>query len=170
VGQSLGEHLVVGSTVKLLHAGDTHVDLDVGVMVTLGPARVGATLRNITEPTFGSGPAAFTLDRHARAGFALTSGKRGVIGSATLGVDADVTRVQTIRGDERFVAVGAEAWAGKRTAAIRGGVRKNMVGRGETLWTGGVSAAVRRSTFVDAYASTGENARHGWGLGLRVTF
>jgi hypothetical protein len=170
VGQSLGEHLVVGSTAKLLHAGDTHVDLDIGVMVAFGVARFGATLRNVTQPTFGSGATAFTLDRHARAGFALTSGKRGVIGSATLGVDADVDRVQTIRGDERFVAVGGEAWAGERSVAIRGGVSKNTVGRGETLLSGGVSAAVRRTTFVDAYASTGENARHGWGLALRVTF
>jgi hypothetical protein len=170
VGQSLGEHLVVGSTVKLLHATDTHVDLDVGVMATFGPTRIGATLRNVSEPTFGSGVSAFTLARHARAGFALTSGKRGVIGNATLGVDADVTREQTIRGDERFVAVGAEAWAGQRAFGIRGGVSKNTVGRGETLWSGGVSAAVRRATFVDAYASTGENARHGWGVALRVTF
>jgi hypothetical protein len=170
VGQSLGEHLVVGSTVKLLHARDTHADLDIGVMATFGLARIGATLRNVTEPSFGSGASTFTLERHARAGFGLTSGKRGVIGNATLSVDADLTRVQTIRGDERLIAVGAEAWAGQRSVAIRGGVSKNTVGAGETLLSGGVSAAVRRTTFVDAYASTGENARHGWGVALRVTF
>jgi len=170
VGQSLGEHLVVGSTIKLLHAADTHTDIDIGVMVSFGPARVGATLRNVSEPSFGSGASAFTLERHARAGFALTSGKRGVIGSATLGVDADLTRSQTIRGDERVIAVGGEAWAGQRSFAIRGGVSKNTVGASETWLTGGVSAAVRRATFVDAYASTGENVRHGWGLALRVTF
>jgi hypothetical protein len=170
VGQSLGEHLVVGSTVKLLHAGETHADLDIGTMLTFGPARIGLTLRNVTEPSFGSGANAFTLERHARAGFALTSGTRGVIGSATLGVDADLTREQTIRGEERFIAVGGEAWAGQRSVAIRGGVRKNTIGGGETWLSGGVSAAVRRTTFVDAYASTGENARHGWGVALRVTF
>jgi hypothetical protein len=171
VGQSLGEHLVIGSTLKLLHAGETHTDLDIGVMATFGPARIGATLRNVFEPSFGSGADAFTLQRHARAGFALTSGKRGVIGSATLGVDADLTREQTIRGEERFLAVGGEAWAGQRSLAIRGGLRRNMVGVGETLLTGGVSAAVRQSTFVDAYVSTGsDDVRHGWGAALRVTF
>jgi hypothetical protein len=170
VGQSLGQHLVVGSTVKLLHAGDTHPDLDIGAMATFGPVRIGATLRNVTEPAFGSATTGFTLERHARAGFAVTSGKRGVIGSATLAVDADLTAVHSIRGDERFVAVGAEAWGGQRTLGIRGGVSRNAIGHGETLLSGGVSAAVRRGTFVDAYASTGDEARHGWGLALRVTF
>jgi len=170
VGQSLGEHLVVGSTVKLLHAEDTHADLDIGVMASFGPARVGATLRNVTEPSFGTGVNAFALERHARLGFALTSGRRGVIGSATLGVDVDLTREQTIRGEERVIAVGGEAWAGQQSVAIRGGVSKNTLGAGETLLSGGVSAAVRRKTFVDAYASTGGDARHGWGVALRVTF
>src|SRR5262249_17765076 len=66
VGQSIGEHLVLGTTLKLLHAQDTSADLDVGVMATFGPARIGATLRDVTEPSFGSGAEAFTLQRHAR--------------------------------------------------------------------------------------------------------
>jgi hypothetical protein len=170
IGQSLGEHLVVGSTIKLLHAEETNFDVDIGVMASFGPARIGATLRNVSEPTFESGALAFTLERHARVGFALTSGRRGVIGRATLGVDADLSREQTIRGEERFIAVGGEAWAGQQSLAIRGGVRKNTLGAGETLWSGGVSAAIRARTFVDAYASTGDAVRHGWGLALRVTF
>jgi hypothetical protein len=171
VGQSIGEHLVIGSTLKLLHAGETHADLDIGVMATVGVARIGATLRNVTAPSFGSGVDAFTLQRHARVGFALTSGKRGVIGTATLGVDADVTTEQTIRGEERFLAIGGEAWAGQRTVAIRGGLRRNMVGAGETSLAAGISAAVRQNTFVDAYLSSGtDNVRHGWGVALRVTF
>jgi hypothetical protein len=170
VGQSLGEHLVIGSTLKLLNAGETHADLDIGVMASFGPARIGATLRNLTEPTFG-GANPFTLDRHARAGFALTSGKRGVVGSATLGVDADLTKEQTSHGDERFLAIGGEAWAGQGSLGIRGGLRHNIAGAGETLLSGGVSAAVRQRTFVDAYVSTGsDDVRHGWGIGLRVTF
>src|SRR5436309_2261683 len=54
VGQSFGEHLVVGTTVKLLRAADTSADFDVGVMATFGPARIGATLRDVTEPSFGT--------------------------------------------------------------------------------------------------------------------
>jgi hypothetical protein len=170
VGQSIGEHLVVGTTIKLLHAGDTSADLDAGVMATFGRARFGATLRNISQPTFGSGADAFSLQRHARAGFALTSGQRGVVGSATVSVDADLTREHGPIGDERFVSVGGEAWAPHNTVGIRGGLRRNTVGAKETLLAGGASVAVRQATFVDVYATTGDNVRHGWGIALRVTF
>jgi hypothetical protein len=171
IGQSLGEHFVVGSTLKLLHATDTHADLDLGVMASFGLARFGVTLRDVTEPTFGSGADAFTLQRHVRAGAALTSGRRGVIGSATLAFDADLTREQTAFGDERYVAVGAEVWAGQQSLGLRGGISKNTVGGGATQLSGGLSAAVRKGTFIDAYLSGGtDEVRHGWGISLRVTF
>jgi hypothetical protein len=170
VGHSLGDHLVVATTLKLLRASDTSGDLDVGAMVTFGPARIGATLRNLSEPSFGSGDAEFALKRHARAGFALSSGRRGVIGSATVSVDADLTRESTPRGDERFIAVGAEAWAPGNPIGVRGGFSHNTLGVGETMLSGGLSVAVRQRTFVDFYVSTGDEVRHGWGLGLRVTF
>jgi hypothetical protein len=170
VAQSLGRHFVLGTTVKLLHATDTTADLDAGAMATFGPVRIGATLRNVTEPTFESGQLAVTLERHARAGVALTSGQRGVIGSATVSFDADLMTVHDITGDERFIAVGGEAWAPHNTVGIRGGFRKNMVGAEETMVSGGVSASVKRNTFVDFYATTGDIARHGIGIALRVTF
>ena len=170
VGQSLGEHFVIGSTIKLLHAGDTHLGVDVGAMATFGPARIGATLRDVTEPTFDDGGAAFTLERHLRAGFALTSGKRGAIGQATLSVDADLTKTDTFRGEERSIAVGAEAWTRQQTFGIRGGFSKNTVGDTATLLSGGFSLMLRRGNFVDVYASTGDAVRHGLGLALRVTF
>lgn len=170
VGQSIGEHLVIGTTLKLLHADDTRADLDVGVMATFGPARIGATLRDVAEPTFGGGAGAFTLQRHARAGFALGSGTRGVIGRATVSVDGDLTKTDTFRGEERNIAVGAEAWMPQQTLGIRGGFSKNTIGDGGTLWSGGLSLALRRGTYVDGYASTGDLVRHGWGFSLRVTF
>ena len=170
VGQSFGEHLVVGSTVKLLRAADTSADFDVGVMATFGPARIGATLRDVTEPSFGTGADAFTLQRHARAGFALTSGKRGAIGQATLSVDADLMKTDTFRGQECNIAVGGEAWMPQQTLGIRGGFSKNTVGEGHTLLSGGASLALRHGTYVDVYASRGDTVRHGWGLSLRVTF
>jgi hypothetical protein len=169
-GQSIGDHFVIATTVKLLRADDTTGDLDVGGMVTFGPARIGATVRNITEPSFDNGGAEFTLRRHARAGFALASGRRGVVGRATVSADVDLTADSTVRGDERFLAVGGEAWAPQNSVAIRGGFRHNLVGAGQTMVSAGFSLAVRRSTFVDAYVSTGDAVRHGWGLGLRVTF
>jgi len=170
IGQSIGEHLVIGSTLKLLHAGDTSADLDVGVMATFGPVRVGATLRNVTAPTFRDGPDAFTLQRHARAGFALTSGRRGVIGSATVSVDADLTRETGVNGDERVIAAGAEVWASHNSVGVRGGFRRNTVGLQETMLAGGASVALRSTTFVDVYATKGDNVRHGLGAALRVTF
>ncbi|HKB12471.1 MAG TPA: conjugal transfer protein TraF, partial [Vicinamibacterales bacterium] len=91
VGQSFGNHLVLGSTLKLLHADGTNVGLDAGAMATFGRARLGVTVRDLTKPSFGSGTGAYTLDRSARAGLALSSGRRGVIGSATLSFDADLT-------------------------------------------------------------------------------
>src|SRR5581483_2720654 len=46
-GQSIG-HLVLASTVKLLHAGDdTHVDLDLGAMIRVGRVKAGISLRNL---------------------------------------------------------------------------------------------------------------------------
>jgi hypothetical protein len=84
--------------------------------------------------------------------------------------DLDLTTESTALGEERLLAVGAEAWAPKNVVGIRGGFSHNTTGPGETLWSGGFSLAVRQSTFVDAYVSTGDLVRHGWGLGLRVTF
>jgi len=171
VGQSLGDHLVLGTTLKLLHADTTNVGLDVGAMASFGPARFGLTVRDLTEPDFGSGDRAFTLGRHARAGFALSSGRRGVVGTATVAVDADLTTMRSVDGEERMVAVGAEAWTPRRTFGIRGGLSKNTVGSAARQQSGGVSLLLRSGTYVDAYLSGGnDEARHGWGIALRVTF
>jgi hypothetical protein len=111
IGQSLGSHLVIGSTLKLVSAGtasqiqsgaagsldvadgidpsrEVHAGLDVGAMAVFGRARIGVMVRNVNEAGFGSGSDVFTLSRHARVGAALSSGTRGVIGSATVAVDA----------------------------------------------------------------------------------
>jgi hypothetical protein len=194
VGQSLGSHLVVGSTFKLVRAGaasqvqaagtgsldaatgidasgETHAGLDVGAMAVFGRARIGLTVRNVKQPEFGSGPDAFTLSRHARVGAALSSGTRGVIGSATLAVDADLTKDATVLGDERHVAVGAEVWSPKRTFGVRGGVGANTIGSRRTSFSAGASAALKKGIYVDGEVTGGtDEGRHGWGAGLRVTF
>ena len=43
VGQSIGRHLVVSSTLKLVKATDTHGDLDIGALGTFGRIRLGVT-------------------------------------------------------------------------------------------------------------------------------
>jgi hypothetical protein len=194
VGQSIGEHLVVGSTLKLVSAGEafliqaddtasldtaaaiavsgeTHGGLDVGAMAVFGKARIGLMIRNVSEIEFGSGPNAFTLRRHARLGGALSSGTRGVIGSATLAVDADLTNTATALGDERRVSVGAETWMGQRMFGVRGGINTNTIGSRRTSFSAGASAALKKGMYVDGEVTGGTDAgRRGWSSGLRVTF
>lgn len=194
VGQSLGEHVVVGSTVKLVSggaaaavqapgtgtlddadrldaSGETHAGLDIGAMATFGRTRFGLMVRNVTEPSFGDGGGAFTLGRHARVGAAWSSGARGVIGSATIALDADLTRTATVLGDERRVAAGAEAWMPKSILGIRGGIAASTIGDRRTSFSGGLSAAVRKGLYVDGEATGGsDEGRRGWSAGLRVTF
>jgi hypothetical protein len=172
VAQSLGSHLVLGTTFKVLHADDTNVAFDVGVMTTFGPVRAGVTMHDVTAPSFGTGPTAFTLDRTARLGFALTSGKRAAIGSATLSFDADLTTTHDpLFGDDRRMALGGEAWTKGKRAGARGGVNWNHAADQGAEFSGGVSFAIRSSSFVDAYVVGGdETVRHGWGFALRVTF
>lgn len=194
VGQSLGSHLVVGSTVKVLRggavsevqaagtgsldvaaglgpSGETHAGLDVGAMAVLGRARIGVMVRNVTETEFGSGTDAFTLNRQARVGAALSSGSRGVIGSATVAVDADLTRTPSVLGDERRLAAGGEVWTSARTFGLRGGLGVNTIGSRRTTLSGGLSAALKKGLYADGELTGGtDQGRRGWGVGLRVTF
>ena len=100
VGQSLGDHLVVASTLKLVRAGrrgstsggadlldqaddldvdgETHGDLDLGAMAAFGTLRLGVSVQ--ARDDAGVRRAAttrFELERQARAGVALTARGRG---------------------------------------------------------------------------------------------
>jgi hypothetical protein len=194
VGQSIGSHLVVASTVKLMNAGavsevriagtasldaakdlepsgETKAGLDVGAMAVIGRVRIGVMVRNLNELDFGSGIDTFRLSRQARAGVAVSSGTRGVIGTATLAVDADLTTTATVLGNERRVSVGGEAWTKGKTIGGRFGVGVNSIGSKRTSINGGASVAVKRGVYADAELSFGnDESRRGWGAGLRVTF
>jgi hypothetical protein len=194
VGQSLGSHLVIGSTFKLVSAGvasqvqgsatgsldaaddiepsqEVHAGLDVGAMAVFGRARIGVMVRNVNEVEFGSGNDAFTLRRQARVGGAFSSGTRGVIGSATVAVDADLTTTPTVTGDQRMLAAGGEVWTTSRTFGVRGGVSVNTIGAQRTAFSGGASAALKKGIYADGALTGGtDQGRHGWALGLRVTF
>lgn len=194
VGQSLGSHLVVASTLKLVNAGATSVSqaaatgsldaadgldpsgetkagLDIGGMVMFGPARIGVMVRNVKQPEFGSGADAFTLSRSARVGAAVSTGRRGVIGSATAAVDADLTTSTTVLGDERRISGGGEIWTTSRTFGLRGGVGVNTIGDRRTSLSGGGSVALKRGMYADGELTGGtDQGRKGWGVALRVTF
>jgi hypothetical protein len=194
VGQSLGSHIVIASTLKLVHAGaatqlqgagtasldgatgldvsgETHPGLDIGAMAVLGPARIGVMVRNVRQPEFGAGADAFTLSRHARVGAAVSSGTRGVIGAATVAVDADLTTTATVFGDERRLAAGGELWTKGRTFGIRGGASVNTIDDRRTGLSAGLSVALKKGLYADGEVTGGTDlGRRGWSAGLRVTF
>lgn len=194
VGQSLGSHLVVGSTFKLVNggtaseiqaaatgsldaathldpSGETHAGLDMGAMAVFGPARIGVMVRNVTEMEFGSGADAFRLNRTARLGVAFSTGIRGVVGGATVAVDGDLTTATTVFGDERRLAAGGELWTTAKTFGLRGGVSVNTIGERRLALSGGASAALRKGMYADGEYSGGTaDGRKGWGVALRLTF
>jgi hypothetical protein len=194
VGQSLGEHLVVASTVRLLRAGavvssdaasadaldradeasverDTRIDLDLGVMLRFRALRVGGALKHAGEPALGSGPTRIVLARQARAGLALTSGKRGVFDSMTGAVDVDLTDRAQVPDLRRRVALGGEVIAFRNRVAARYGLSSPSMG--ERRWSGstGVSLGFRQGLFLDGAVTPGSgSSRAGWSVSLRSSF
>jgi hypothetical protein len=191
VGQSVGQHLVVATTVRVARGrfasesaaadvsfdaaealdghAETHMDLDVGAIVRFGGVRIGAAMKHVTEPSFSSGDDRVDLVRQARAGIAATLPGAG--GALTVAVDADLTRTPTAMGDVRHVAAGAEAWLLPRRLALRGGITANTVGDARLSGSAGVSVALRTGLYVDGQ-TTGwsDETTKGWGLALRATF
>jgi hypothetical protein len=171
VGQSLGDAVVVASTLKLEHALDnTQADLDVGIIVKSTHVRAGATLRNVRAPGFGSGANTLVLERQARAGVAVTSGS-STGGEVALAADVDLTTTPTVAGDERHLAGGIELWAPNRRIGVRGGVAMNTIGETRASASGGLSVAFRKGAYIDTELTGGSDlARKGWGIDLRLTF
>jgi hypothetical protein len=169
IGQSIGEHLVLGSTLKLVHADQTRGDLDVGIAGRFGATRFGAAVRNVRDVALTGDGIPLSAGRQVRVGAAyapLPRGERSMIAS----VDADLTTTPTASGDERHVAGGVELWLSRRLG-VRGGASVNTVGDTRPSISGGASVAVRRAVYADAHVTQGEDeATRGWGLALRVTF
>jgi len=175
VGQSLGDHVVVATTVKVMYAqSDTRGDFDLGAMAAFGPVRAGLNVRNVVGGTFGTpGTDVFELTRQARAGVAVTPRTTGSLDRLTLSLDVDLTTAPFEGRDERHVAGGAEAWLRGRRVAVRGGAGVNMVSDAGDAAYGAVGITVSpfQRCFVDGVASWGSTeARNRWGFDLRVTF
>ncbi len=195
IGQSVGEHLVLGSTLKLVRGGsassadvasaatlnrasalatstETHADLDLGAMVRIGVLSVGAAVKNVRQPSFGSGDDRVELRRQARVGIAVMSRKpRGAASAMSVAFDADLTRTATATGEVRHIAAGAEGWLFNRSLGLRGGVSANTIGAARPAAGAGLSLALRKGTYVDSQATIGsDQSRSGWGVALRVTF
>jgi hypothetical protein len=191
VGQSIGDHLVVASTLKLVRGGvissttggpelldhaeemdvplHTRADLDLGVMASVGSARVGLSIRHLREPAFGSGVDRLTLHRQARMGVAVL-GDWGDT-ALTAAFDADLTRTATEAGDVRRVAAGVEAWLFDRWLGVRGGVGANSAGEGGYSASGGLSVGLQRGLYLEGAATVGsDQALTGWAVGLGVAY
>jgi len=162
----------------LLDAGDeldggnatNRFDLDAGVMVVAGPVRLGAVMRNIRKPDFGTDATPFALPRQTRIGAAIDAEQAGGP-PLIVAVDADVQTYATGTGDRRVVALGAEQWLWTKRFGVRGGARFNTVGARERAATAGGSVALRNGLYLEGYiVRGGAEAERGWGIGTRVSF
>jgi hypothetical protein len=174
--QSLGDHLNVGGAIKGVWSegidGRTHgrLDADLGVMVRTDAWRVGLSLRNLAEPTFGPEVIAFggnryRLERHARLGVAAFP-RDGL----TLAADADLMPLDTADGRRRAIAVGVEQRAGSRMV-LRGGVRAQTIDDARPSASVGASVAITTLVWADVQATGGsDDADRSWTVGLRARF
>jgi hypothetical protein len=151
---------------------DSEFDLDLGVHATSGAVSVAATVRNVRAADFSDVPGApvVRLPRQVRIGAAFNGERIGAV-PLVLAIDADLRRYDTVSGERRAVAVGAEHWFASRRVGVRGGARFNTVGTEDRVATGGLSVALRSGLYLDAYAAAGgDDAEGGWGVTARVSF
>ena len=164
MGQSVGAHLVLGSTLKLVHAlGRDRADLDVGAMASVRP---DPPRRDGQEPE-----GADVLDRRQSVR-AVAAGAGGValgrqpgrrtVAEITVAIDADLTTTPTAAGDERHLATGVEAWLVNRRVGLRGGVGMNTDRRirGDRRSVG-VSVGLRAGLYLDGAADSAGPIRRG---------
>jgi hypothetical protein len=150
-------------------SSETHADVDFGAMLSSGSLRIGASMKHVTRPTFGSGDSAMTLGRQARAGLAIVS-KSGMT-PVTLAADVDLTKTPTVDGDVQHIATGGEAWLSKKRIGVRAGISANLIGARRTSLSSGVSLAVKSGVFLDGALTFGDDrARSGTSITLRATF
>jgi hypothetical protein len=171
VGQSLGSHLVIGSTLKIEWAkSNTRGDLDVGAMATLGLVRLGIVMRDVTAPEFGSGTDTLALARRARAGVAVLS-PSSTLHPFVVDVDADLNTAIVDGHEERDLSAGAETWIFNGRIGVRGGVGKNTANEGGSFGAVGLSVAPYPRFFVEGFVTRGEGGiRNRWGIDLRLTY
>jgi hypothetical protein len=193
MGQSLGDYVVVATTLKVLRGGagtgvvdstdaldeadelemsrSFRVDMDAGVMAAVGHVRLGFVVKNVSRPTFGDGPDALTLKRQARIGIAVLSVPHGALQGITAAADADLTTTSTAVGDVRHAAGGIEAWLANGRLGVRAGVSGNTVGDTRPAGSAGVSVALTRAVHVNASRTMGrDESVTGWSTSVSVSF
>jgi hypothetical protein len=168
VGQSLGNHMVLASTARLVWADEVRGDLDLGTMFRFGMTRVGFVVKHLFEPDVTSDGSHVPFDRQVRVGAAYTPRPGPVTLNAA--IDADLTATPTAFGSARHLAGGGELWL-ERTVALRAGVSMNTIDERRTSFSVGASVGIKKMYYVDAQLTQGDDpVKEGWGLGVRVTF
>jgi hypothetical protein len=195
--QSLSDAVVIGSTLRLTRVsaasatfdtrqlsealdaaddlegdGETKFDADLGVMLYLGHARLGLTVRNLVAPTWDSNPQAqVEAERLARVGVAFGGGPVRGRRVWSMAVDADLTTAEAPDGERRTLAAGAERWFRRSRLAVRGGVRAQTIGDVRPVATGGASVGIWSGLLLEGQVTLGgDEVERGWGVGARVTF
>jgi hypothetical protein len=194
VGQSLGDHLVVGSTLKLLRAGAastgalgeapldtgddlsvsrrTRADLDIGAMANFSRVRVGLAVKNLTTPTLdGEDADGLSLPRQARIGLAVLSAPHSLRRGLTFAADADLTTMSTVFGDVRHLSAGLEGWLANGRLGLRGGGSVSTAGERRPTGSAGISVALTRALHISASRTLGrDESVTGWSGGVDVAF
>jgi len=172
--QSLGEHVVVGVTPKILHGvGRTTADVDAGLMAWAGRVRFGVVARNLTTPEFDGGSDgdgdAIEIDREVRVGGAWGSGWTG-ISRVIVSVDGDVLSRPAPDGDRRDIAAGVETWWMNQRLALRGGARRSTIGDARAAVAAGISAGLTPGMWLEAHIVRGQHDERSWSVGARMSF
>jgi hypothetical protein len=178
--QSIGGHLAVGATLKLVHGvaspgqatavSSNKFDADLGLMATGSLVKVGLSVRNLLEPEFKAEGGAIRLDRRVRAGVSVH-----VWRDTSMAADVDLTKSTTFSGEWRDVALGVESHPLSK-GWVRGGVHWNAAGGSSgpgaaPVASVGASYAIYGSLMADGQVSFGSSSGdRGWGLGLRFVF
>lgn len=184
VVHTIFSRLHAGATIKLVHgsaegtgseSAENHVDADIGFLSVLGPIRVGLAARNLTEPVLdrpAGGVPEVRLSRQVRLGIAYDGSPPppAQIRPFIVSFDADLHNYDTVRGERRVLAVGAERWLSNRRFGLRGGARFNQVGARERVGTFGASVALIKGIIAEAHAALGTRAERGWGVAARAAF
>lgn len=189
--QSLGDYLVVGTTLRAGQMEAARVsaavgqsareladqadraqrssaalfDADVGVMAKFGNVRLATTWRNLRSPSLSVGLGApVRLERQGRAGLAWLPTDRWL-----LAADVDLKHERVI--ERQQAAFGVQRFVSGRRVAIRGGTRFSLRGDAAPSWSIGTSVPIRSGTWIDGQLTRGSRAAdHTWGVSARVGY
>jgi hypothetical protein len=153
----------LGDALGLSGSYSSKFDLDAGVVAEMGPVRVGATMKNLLQPTFvGENGVAFQLPRLYRVGVAVlpTDG-------LTLAFDMDLDTADPLVGLRRMIAAGGEFSLGS-SVALRGGLRWSRDVNWQPIWAAGASIRIYKGSWIDGYAIYSRDYDRGFGIAMRA--